>query len=279
MLEIMKIMFHKNTKIIISAIIVFFLIIILIILFIFRDKIFKNDKVFNDANIDNIVATTSEMKIIKNYEELKNSHPEFSSAQLEFYKDAAIKGRVDQCEGSDDEKNCAKSMAFLTEKYFICGDEVLEDEGDQVECANPILSKIANEEIKKCSSIDIIDFRIECLIHIFRVYKKSENCSNFADSEVKKMCESVANYQMAQNQNNSEICEKIENSEFKIYCVAGLSEKYPDSDKDGLSDFEEISKYNADPFNFDTDGDGYKDGDEVKNGFNPNGEGKLIPKQ
>ncbi|MFH1482518.1 MAG: hypothetical protein ABIE46_03290, partial [Patescibacteria group bacterium] len=33
--------------------------------------------------------------------------------------------------------------------------------------------------------------------------------------------------------------------------------------------------YKTDPKNPDTDGDGYKDGDEVKNGFNPNGSGKL----
>lgn len=41
-----------------------------------------------------------------------------------------------------------------------------------------------------------------------------------------------------------------------------------DTDKDGLSDtLERI--YKTDPVNPDTDGDGYKDGDEVKNGFDP----------
>jgi hypothetical protein len=170
-------------------------------------------------------------------------------------------------------------MAFLTEKYFVCGDEVLKDEEEQVKCANPILSKIATKEIEKCSSIDTIDFKIECLINIFRVYKKLEDCSNFSDSEVKKMCESVANYQMAQVQNKSEICEKIENNELKIYCIIGSIGKSPDSDKDGLSDFDEISKYKTDPFNSDTDGDGYKDGDEIKNGFDPNVSSKSTPEK
>jgi len=48
-----------------------------------------------------------------------------------------------------------------------------------------------------------------------------------------------------------------------------------DSDNDGLSDFSE-QMYDADPNNPDSDGDGFKDGDEVKNGFNPAGPGKLI---
>lgn len=48
-----------------------------------------------------------------------------------------------------------------------------------------------------------------------------------------------------------------------------------DTDQDGLPDFIELEKYKTDPKNPDTDGDGYKDGDEVKNGFNPNGSGKL----
>ncbi|MFH1482402.1 MAG: hypothetical protein ABIE46_02705 [Patescibacteria group bacterium] len=48
-----------------------------------------------------------------------------------------------------------------------------------------------------------------------------------------------------------------------------------DTDHDGLPDLIEVEIYKTDPKNPDTDGDGYKDGDEVKNGFNPNGSGKL----
>lgn len=43
-----------------------------------------------------------------------------------------------------------------------------------------------------------------------------------------------------------------------------------DDDKDGLTNQEEFF-YNTDPQNSDTDGDGYLDGDEIKNGYNPNG--------
>ncbi|MCK4745065.1 hypothetical protein KAS41_03310 [Candidatus Parcubacteria bacterium] len=47
-----------------------------------------------------------------------------------------------------------------------------------------------------------------------------------------------------------------------------------DSDNDGLTE-EEERIYKTNPFNPDTDNDGYSDGDEVKAGYNPNGEGKL----
>ena len=56
----------------------------------------------------------------------------------------------------------------------------------------------------------------------------------------------------------------------------GTNPKKIESDDDGLSDREEVKVYLTDPNNEDTDGDGYLDGGEVKNGYNPNGEGKLF---
>ena len=42
-----------------------------------------------------------------------------------------------------------------------------------------------------------------------------------------------------------------------------------DTDNDGLSDVDEIYKYKTDPNNPDTDGDGYLDGEEIVNGYDP----------
>ena len=47
-----------------------------------------------------------------------------------------------------------------------------------------------------------------------------------------------------------------------------------DTDNDGLSDMEE-NAIGTNPTVSDSDGDGYKDGEEVKNDYNPLGEGKL----
>ncbi len=48
-----------------------------------------------------------------------------------------------------------------------------------------------------------------------------------------------------------------------------------DTDKDKLFDYWEVKRYFTDPLNPDTDGDGYLDGEEVLNGYNPNGPGKM----
>ena len=50
----------------------------------------------------------------------------------------------------------------------------------------------------------------------------------------------------------------------------GTSCASQDSDKDGLTDGEEVYTYDTDPTEADTDGDGLNDGDEILLGFNPN---------
>jgi hypothetical protein len=42
-----------------------------------------------------------------------------------------------------------------------------------------------------------------------------------------------------------------------------------DSDKDGITDFDEVNIFNTDPFAADTDNDGFNDGAEILNGYNP----------
>lgn len=55
----------------------------------------------------------------------------------------------------------------------------------------------------------------------------------------------------------------------KIHYVAQESKTPRDSDGDGISDFDEITKYSTDPLNEDTDGDRLTDGLEIELGTNP----------
>ncbi|MFA6474648.1 MAG: hypothetical protein WCV88_00420 [Patescibacteria group bacterium] len=48
-----------------------------------------------------------------------------------------------------------------------------------------------------------------------------------------------------------------------------------DTDKDGLRDIDE-KRYGTDPLKADTDGDGFTDKEEIDNGYNPNGPGRLV---
>jgi len=56
----------------------------------------------------------------------------------------------------------------------------------------------------------------------------------------------------------------------------GTNANAMDSDLDGLFDREELKIYLTDPLDFDTDGDGFEDGQEVRSGYDPKGPGKLI---
>ncbi len=59
--------------------------------------------------------------------------------------------------------------------------------------------------------------------------------------------------------------------------VTGIPAPDKDTEDDGLTDHEETDIYKTDPDIADTDGDGYPDGLEVRNGFSPRfGEGKRM---
>ncbi len=56
----------------------------------------------------------------------------------------------------------------------------------------------------------------------------------------------------------------------------GTNPRLVDSDNDGLSDWEESAIFGTNPLHVDSDGDSYLDGEEVQNGYNPLGPGKLL---
>lgn len=53
----------------------------------------------------------------------------------------------------------------------------------------------------------------------------------------------------------------------------GTSDFEFDTDKDGISDQDEINIWGTDPLDKDSDGDGFADGLEIINGYNPAGSG------
>ncbi|HUT22687.1 MAG TPA: thrombospondin type 3 repeat-containing protein [Candidatus Bipolaricaulota bacterium] len=60
--------------------------------------------------------------------------------------------------------------------------------------------------------------------------------------------------------------DRLSDSEEKII---GTDPEAVDSDKDSLTDYEEVKIYKTDPLDPDSDDDGYKDGEEVSGGYDP----------
>ena len=73
----------------------------------------------------------------------------------------------------------------------------------------------------------------------------------------------------------SEVLDEVGGGDSLDFGGFGGGGSFKDSDNDGLFD-EEESVYGTNVNNSDTDGDGYKDGEEVDGGFNPTGPGKLF---
>jgi hypothetical protein len=90
--------------------------------------------------------------------------------------------------------------------------------------------------------------------------------TNNSDFLVHKICKNDLNYIVDYDKDG--VSEEIE----KEY---GTSDKSKDTDRDGLSDYEEIYYLFSDPKKADTDGDGFPDGKEVINSYSPNGPKKI----
>lgn len=200
---------------------------------------------------------------------LKDNHPEYSVSQLEFYSATAAKKEMIPCLGKNDESSCISAVAFITRSDNFCGE--VKDKNKQLECADIILNEEAEAKIKNCQLSGSGSSLARCLIDIFGIYKKPENCVNLISEDLKSYCASAAYYQGAIELQDEKMCGNVTNESIKNYCLEGVAVKSQDSDNDGLSDAEE-AVYGTNPNLADTDGDGYSDGDEVKSGHNPNGQ-------
>lgn len=97
----------------------------------------------------------------------------------------------------------------------------------------------------------------------------NENQNN---NEIENVIENVNNTNIVQGTEQDADGDGIKDATEKKY---GTDPAKSDTDGDELSDYDEIEVYKTKPLIQDTDGDTYVDGNEVKNGYDPNGPGKL----
>ncbi len=82
----------------------------------------------------------------------------------------------------------------------------------------------------------------------------------------------VSNEPLAEGRPNDADSDGILDAEEK---AQGLNPAEYDTDGDGLSDKAEIEQYKTDPKKADSDGDTFWDGNELLNGYNPLGPGRI----
>ena len=231
-----------------------------------------------NSSVANSVAPLDPVIQAKYFNELRTNHPEYSATQIEFYNSTATKQDMSPCRGREDEANCVYAVALITRFYNFCG-EIPSNREKQLECADIILSEKAGAEITKCQTQISDRLKARCLFSIFNIYNQTEDCQNLIPSEVKQMCENVASFKIAEERQNTKLCENITDNSLKNTCLEDTIQIAPttpkDTDGDGLSDQDELNKYFTNPLLTDTDGDTFSDGAEISGGYNPCGDGKM----
>lgn len=184
---------------------------------------------------------------------------------------AAQTGQVELCDGLEIEEydGCVweaadkKGDAELCEKIVdlgnkqLCADTIYLDLA--LKSANPAVCDKIRDEEKKTGCKRVAEGPITV-----------ENC--LSRGEETSYCDMLQIAFEANQKQDPRLCDKLIGND-----VSSCKERVDidDPDFDGLTTLQETETYKSNPEKSDTDGDGYKDGDEVAAGYNPNGPGRL----
>lgn len=178
-------------------------------------------------------------------------------------------GNATICEGfeGEEKETCIWNIANDKKDASIC--QALE--GDMyMRCASPILLSLAVSTTDRafCDQMpnqDLIDGCLDTLA----ATGGSSVCNELNREGVD--CFVLEVTERAKRAQDTDICDELP-VESAGACYDGVI--LVDRDFDGLTEAQEF-RFSTDDRNEDTDGDGFLDGDEVQNGYNPNGPGTL----
>lgn len=155
-------------------------------------------------------------------------------------------------------------------------------------CKNNAMYDIAKSD-DDCRKISDAAIKNKCFLKVVS-FEGFKSCNNSVE------CMDEVRYNEAVSSGQSARCMVIANQKTRDKCLKA-TDTATDTDKDGISDYNELNLYRTnpgkadsdndgyadgqeaailtDPNNPDTDGDKHKDGEEVRDGFNPCGAGKM----
>lgn len=277
-----------NRKKIIFLIIILLLFISIGSFFVYyKNKKIKDSRLKQDSKIDQI----------NDLDELKRQG-EINKKEYDLAGKARKEGKIKYCFQltKSDPDNCIYNAAVLRNDIKFC--EEIKKQELKTKCQESFLYAgiIAQDDASKCDSLSDKELNKQCFSEFFWKWDDVEKCDNIKE-ELKVQCQDIIYKKTAYNSGDVQNCAKINSEILKKDCAETIANKPKDSDsdgiidsmemsygtdpfkadtdEDGLSDLDELSKYFTNPKIADTDGDGFSDGDEVKKGFNPKGEGKI----
>lgn len=190
-----------------------------------------------------------------------------------------------------------KRSAVELKNHQRCG--IIPDDGDRDVCLLEFVDTLPRSEV--CAQVADPARRQDCNLRIVSQGSDFSACNNFLDAASRDYCLSKVLLQtqggglqlcptltgadqercwemyytaQAVRTVDYDLCDRVPNVAGRSRCLQALP---TDTDGDKLSDYAERAVYRTNPNNPDTDGDGYADGVEVRNGFDPKGPGRLKP--
>ncbi|NCD01037.1 hypothetical protein EOL94_03020 [bacterium] len=265
-------------KSLIYIVIALVVVIIGVLIFLNKDKININVKDLNQ-NINQEINNNQEGQDLEDDKAEKEEERRKETERIEkdnnVYNEAIENGDVEKClemENSDGAIFCIQKIAREKKDISLC-DKLSGNDKDK--CQGKIIRdlSIEDDDIVKCLDIVLDNDRNGCInIILENNGYEIDLCKNL-EGEDKNYCIDTVQYIKAIEAND---CSGIVNSAIKAECESALSffseednNKSVDSDGDGLIDIDEVNVYGTDPLNPDSDGDGYNDGQEVRNGYDP----------
>ena len=250
-------MFNKKINIFLIILICF------IIFFVFFLINFKK----NEKNINKKSILDNNNLISNNISGLKEDG--------ELYKRAILKKNIKICKKIHNNKTknlCFKKIAQDKMDLQVC--KIIDDNFLKEKCnTQVILNKaITDLDIKLCEKISSIMAKKHCIEEIAKKINDPKECKKIKKEKLRPICLTQYFYKQSIDNKNISLCKKIPDFYYRANCLSILLNIAIDSDldQDGLNFLNEII-YGTDFNNKDTDGDGFLDGDEIKNNYSPIG--------
>ncbi|MBU0722624.1 hypothetical protein KKH46_00175 [Patescibacteria group bacterium] len=137
----------------------------------------------------------------------------------------------------------------------------------EIESTKLLDGVLRNDEAQKTRTKEKIIVAVTDLLE--RADKIAEEAGVAKTNQDKEMIQRMREVTLTQTNKLANKLEKVMKEKKEVLSARVQEDIFNDSDKDGISNYDEVNIYNTDPANVDSDGDGYVDGAEILGGFDP----------